>query len=419
MKASKKSFFLLIAVCIIGVASWYRFYPASEVEYLYRTQPVTRGSITATISATGKVSAVEMIDVGTQVSGTIKELYVDYNSRVKRGQLIALLDPEVLHAKLEGDAASLTVAQAALSGSKASLADAERAYQRNKELWERKLIAKSEMDTAETKLKLAEATLAEASAKVRQARASLKQSTTNLNYTRIVSPVDGVIISKKVNVGQTVAASLSAPTLFTIARDLTQMQIEANIDEADIGRVRKGQRAECKFDSWPKLTFDGTVVQVRLDPVTVSNVVTYTVILKVDNSGLKLLPGMTANISVITEQRDNVLKIPAAALRFTPPADILAKFEPTKGAKSAQNTSPLGSMPFPQRSGSKGSKSRETPTVWLVADGKLKERLPVGEMGVSDRTWVEVIGDKLKEGDELALSYSRAGETSNSGTGVK
>lgn len=408
MKALKKVIFLLITAGVIVGGAWYWSSQAAEVSYVYRTQPVTRGSITATISATGKVSAVEMVDVGTQVSGTIKELYVDYNSRVKKGQLIALLDPEVLQAKVEGDRAALSMAQASLSSSQASVADAERTNKRSRELWDRRLIARSEMDTSETKLTLARANLAEARARVSQARASLRQSGTNLNYTRIVSPVDGVIISKKVNVGQTVAASLSAPTLFTIARDLTQMQIEANIDEADIGRVREGQSAECRFDSWPKLTFEGKVVQVRLDPITVSNVVTYTVIIKVDNSELKLMPGMTANISVITEQRDSVLKIPAAALRFTPPADVLAELDPTKAAKRTQSSSPLGAMPFPQRQGSKDGRNREAQTVWLVENGKLKEKLPVGELGVSDRTWVEVLGKKLKEGDELAISYSKA-----------
>jgi HlyD family secretion protein len=230
----------------------------------------------------------------------------------------------------------------------------------------------------------------------------LKQAEANLGYTKIVSPVDGVIISRQVDVGQTVAASLQTPTLFSIARDLTQMQIEASIDEADIGRIEEGQKAVCKFDAWPKLEFEGVVTQVRLAPEIVSNVVTYTVILKVDNTDMKLKPGMTANVTVITEKRDNVLKVAAAALRFSPPADAVPPRDDSESERRA--VSPIGLPRFPR--GGRGG-GENAPAVWLVENGRLAGSLSVGEQGLSDRTWVEVLNSPLKEGQELAVSYAK------------
>jgi HlyD family secretion protein len=255
--------------------------------------------------------------------------------------------------------------------------------------------------------------LTESNAKVVQAKAALKQAETNLDYTKITSPVDGVIISRQVDVGQTVAASLQAPTLFSIARDLTQMQIEASIDEADIGRVEEGQKAVCKFDAWPKLTFDATVTQVRLSPEIVSNVVTYTVVLKVDNSDMKLKPGMTANISVVTERRDDVLRIAAAALRFAPPAEAVAALGEGNGRN---NRASSGLIPIPQRGGrpaasgnNAGRSGGAEQTVWLVENGRLIGNVAV-ETGVSDRTWVELRGDaarRVQEGQELAVAFTK------------
>jgi HlyD family secretion protein len=402
----KKTLYLLLSVGIIAGGAWWFFFRAEPVRYVYRTQPVTVGSVTATIGATGKVNAVEMVEVGTQVSGTIQELYVDYNSAVKKGQLIALLDPDVLQSRVEEAKAALALAQAGVTRAKASVADSERAFKRAKELMARDLIAKSELDAAETALLLARASLAESGARVVQAKAGLKQAEANLGYTKIVSPVDGVVISRKVDVGQTVAASLQTPTLFSIARDLTQMQIEASIDEADIGRIAEGQKAICKFDAWPKLEFEGTVTQVRLAPEIVSNVVTYTVVLKVDNSNMKLKPGMTANVTVVTEKRDDVLKIAAAALRFSPPADAVPSQEKKEKAGEERPTaSPIGLPRMPR--GGRGGGGENTPVVWLVENGRLVGSLSVGEQGLSDRTWVEVLNSPLKEGQELAVSYAK------------
>jgi HlyD family secretion protein len=414
----KKFLKLLMVLAVIGAAGYWgyqRIRPSSPI-YVYRTQAVTRGSITSTISATGTVNAVEMVEVGTQVSGTIKELYADFNSPVKKGQLLAVLDPEVLASRVEESKASMTVAQAGVSKARAELDNATRNYNRNKELWDRKLIARSELDTAQTNLTLAKASLTEASSRVVVAKESLRQAETNLQYAKIVSPIDGVVISRQIDVGQTVAASLQTPTLFSIAKDLTQMQVEANIDEADIGRILEGQKATCKFDSWPDDSFEAVVSQKRLSPETISNVVTYVVILKVENKERKLMPGMTANISVITEQRDGVIKVPAAALRFTPPADALEV--PEKKQEEPQSEQG-GLFVMPRRRPGAGNGSSDQ-TVWLVDNGVLKGSVAINETGVSDRTWVEIRGDaanELREGQELAVAFNRESEgTAAAGT---
>lgn len=406
---------LLYGAVAAGIAwgVWYGFFRDGGTEYVYRTQPVTRGSISATISATGSVNPVEMVDVGTQVSGTIKEIYVDYNSRVAKGQLVALLDTDMLQSRVDEAKAALALAQARVTSAAASAADAERTFKRNKELWERNLIARSELDAAETKLALARASLAESNAQVVQARASLKQAQTSLGYARIVSPVDGVVISRKVDVGQTVAASLQTPTLFSIARDLTRMQIEASVDEADIGRIAEGQKAVCRFDAWPDATFEGTVTQVRLNSTVVSNVVTYTVIIRVDNSELKLKPNMTANVTIVTEEKADVLRIAAAALRFTPPSDVLAAL--TSASENRREEKQQGSiMGMPRMRRRDANRTDDEAAVWVVEDGKLVGSVPVGEQGISDRTWVEVFDTPLQEGQELAVSFSKAG-TSETG----
>ena len=403
---------LLFGAAAAGIAwgVWYVYFRDGGAEYVYRTQPVTRGSISATVSATGSVNPVEMVDVGTQVSGTLKEIYVDYNSRVTKGQLVATLDTDMLQSRVDEAKASLALAQARVTSARASAADADRTFKRNKELWSRNLIARSELDAAETKLSLARASLAEHDAQVVQARASLKQAETSLGYARIVSPVDGVVIARKVDVGQTVAASLQTPTLFSIARDLTRMQIEASVDEADIGRIAEGQKAICRFDAWPDTTFEGTVTQVRLKSTVVSNVVTYTVIIRVDNSELKLKPSMTANVTIVTEEKKDVLRVPAAALRFTPPNDVLAALSAASGAEQEERGSGsiMGLPPMRRRNGNR-SDDEDEPVVWVVEGGKLVGSVPVGEQGISDRTWVEVSNTQLEEGQELAVAFSTAG----------
>ncbi|MDR3332849.1 MAG: efflux RND transporter periplasmic adaptor subunit [Synergistaceae bacterium] len=407
MKKKLKYIFILVLLASAGYAA-YQFLKPEAPSYVYRTQPATIGAITSSISATGKVNAVEMVEVGTQVSGTIKEIYVDFNSPVKKGQLLALLDPDVLASRVEESKANLALAQAGVAKAKVEVENASRNDVRSRELWERKLIAKSEMESSGSQLALSRASLAESNSRVIQARESLRQAQSNLEYTKITSPIDGVVVSRQVDVGQTVAASLQTPTLFSIARDLTQMQVEANIDEADIGRISEGQSAICKFDSWPQDSFEAVVSQKRLSPETVSNVVTYVVILKVGNMEDKLMPGMTANISIVTDKRDGVLRIPAAALRFSPPPDVVADAS-ARSDNSARTSG--GLLPIPQRGrgGQSGNQGNEQ-IVWLVEDGKLAGRVVVDETGVSDRTWVELRGSALgsiKDGQELAVAFTK------------
>ncbi|MDI9370480.1 MAG: efflux RND transporter periplasmic adaptor subunit [Synergistaceae bacterium] len=376
-------------------------------EYVFRTSPVELGDIVAKVTATGRLGAVTVVEVGTQVSGTIKEIYADYNDTVTKGRLIALIDPDVLAARLEEVKANLAVANASVARAKANIADGERNLKRNRELWSRDLIARSELDAAETAQALNRASLQEAEARVLQVRASLRQAETNLAYTRIVSPEDGVVISRMVNVGQTVAASLSTPTLFSIAKDLTDMQIETSVDEADIASVVEGQEVDFTVDAHRGTVFKGRVRQVRISPGTTDNVVTYPVIISVANPDLKLKPGMTANVSIITERRSGVLRAPLAALRFSPP--------PEESTENSGSSPFAPSMPRRRGGGSGGVNTGadgSRASVWTVRDGALYERVHF-LAGAGDGAFVEIVGGEgLSEGDLLAVSYSEKPRTS-------
>lgn len=314
----KKIIIAAIIVILIGVGLLF-FFMNKNGKVKYTTVPVKIGSLRATVTATGTVNAVKTVSVGTQVSGTLKELHVDFNSRVKKGQVIAEIDPAMLQAQVDRARADMLAAKANVEKTKASLEDSKRTWERNQQLFSKNLIARSDLDTSETTYQSTKAQVSAAQAQVAQTEASLRYAQTNLGYTKIISPVDGIVVSRSVDVGQTVAASFQTPTLFSIAQDLTKMQIETSIDEADIGKIEAGQDVEFTVDAYPDNTFHGTVDEVRIAPVTVSNVVTYIVIVKVDNGDLKLKPGMTANVSIIVANRDGALKIPNAALRFKPP----------------------------------------------------------------------------------------------------
>lgn len=411
-----KKVFVLLLFIVAGFA-YLRFSHSDGPRYIFRTVPLESGNITSTVTATGKLGAVTVVEVGTQVSGTLQEIYADFNQRVKKGELIALIDPDVLKAKLEEAKANLAVARASVARAQANVADSDRNLRRNRELWNRQLIAKSELDAAETTHLANRASLQEAQARVLQVQASLRQAETNLEYTRILSPEDGVIISREVNVGQTVAASLSAPTLFTIAKDLSDMQIETSVDEADIARVKEGQDVEFTVDAYSGTTFKGKVKQVRISPSTSDNVVTYPVIISVANPDLKLKPGMTANVSIITDHRTNVLKIPMAALRFSPPPEDAA---PQTAAATSSPFSPA--MPRRRPGGGAGGgagqgngnagRTGTVSVVWTVSGDLLGEKVQF-RAGISDGSFVEVIESReLKEGDLLAVSYSEQAKES-------
>lgn len=352
----------------------------------YKTVRLQKGNIVATISATGTVNPVTTVQVGSQVSGTIQKLFVDYNSHVKKNQVIAELDPALFLAQVEQARGNYQNAQASLQKARVTLADAKRTLERNRQLLSQGIVAQSDFDAAQTANDAALAGIRSAEAGVTQSRGSLMQAETNLKNSVIRSPVDGVVISRSVDVGQTVAASFQTPTLFTIAQDLTKMQIETSVDEADISRTRLGQPATFTVDAYPNRTFQGSVIQVRSAPVTVQNVVTYIVVVQVDNKQLQLKPGMTANVAIETGRRDNVLKLPAAALRFQPKTG--------EGRKPGKQTT-SGTKP-PLR-----EKGRTAPQqqVFLLREGK-----PVAvavTTGLADAGFVELVEGPLKEGDEV------------------
>jgi len=343
-----------------GAGAYWYYYKNPEADIKYRTIKVERGSLSAYVTANGTINPVITVLVGSQVSGTIQQLYADYNSRVKKGQLIAQIDPAIFQAqvsqakaKLENARASFLNAQADIATARANVEsnkanvikarvavdDTKRNLDRALELFRRNLISASERDAAQTaqdsalaqleaaqaQQKASEAQMDSARAKSESARAQIKQAEAelelaevNLNHTKILAPVNGIVISRNVDVGQTVAASLQAPTLFTIAQDLTEMQVDTNVSEADIGRVAMAQEATFTVDAFPNLTFQGKVTDIRNAPLTVQNVVTYNVVIQVRNPDLKLRPGMTANASILVAQRGSVLKIPNSALRFRP-----------------------------------------------------------------------------------------------------
>lgn len=368
---------ILILITLVAlVAGSYLLFRKPESEVTFTTASVTRGDILQTVSATGTIQAVNTVDVGTQVSGTINSIRVDYNSFVKKGQVIATIDPTLFKAEVNKAKADLASAKAGVAESQADLNEANRDYKRKKTLFDKDFIAESELDTALTAVETSRARLQSARASVQQAQAGLDKAQANLNYTTIAAPLDGVVVGKDVSEGQTVAASYSTPTLFTIAEDLTQMQVEADVDEADIGYVKDGMKVTFSVDTYPEDTFLGYVYQIRLQPETVENVVTYTVVIRVDNPEMKLKPGMTANVNVEVASARDILKVPTAAFRFTPP---------TSEEKGKGN----------------GRKRYSGPVVWVLQkdDEHPMKAVPV-TIGLTDGSFTEVSGD-LQEEQEI------------------
>jgi HlyD family secretion protein len=309
----KKKIWIILGIIIValGVVAWFLFGKKSETKIEWKTSKVEMGDLKVTVTASGTVNADTMVQVGTQVSGIISKIYVDFNSRVRKGQVIAILDTTALAASVEDASASLFRAQVGVNQQK-------RNYDRTKQLFEQKVAAQADYDQALSDYETAQGNL-------RSAKSSYNRALINLRYATIVAPVSGVVVSRAVDVGQTVASSFSTPTLFAIANDLTKMQVQASIDEADIGKIKEGQEVSFTVDAYDDQTFDGTVRQIRLQPSVTQNVVKYTVIISVPNPDLKLMPGMTANITVNIQEVKDVLKVAASALRFWPPQDYLDK----------------------------------------------------------------------------------------------
>lgn len=317
---------LIVAAVALMTAGGYAYYRHTQKPQAptMTTARVTRGDLAETVAATGTLQAVTTVQVGTQVSGTIQELNADFNSLVRKGQVLARLDPSLIQSQIEQARANLIRAEADLERLRVALDDARTKLARARELSEKKLIAQTELEAAEVAVRSAEAQLRSQQAGVTQSQASLRQNQVNLAHTVIKSPIDGLVISRNVDVGQTVAASMSAPTLFVLAADLTKMQVLASLDESDVGRIRPGQAVRFRVDAFPTDEFTGSVTQVRLQPTTVQNVVTYQTVIDVPNPGLKLKPGMTANVNIEIAHRENVLRVPNTALRFRPTTEIFA-----------------------------------------------------------------------------------------------
>ena len=320
----KKLIIVVLVLIAAGAGAWAYMLRRNTAEPQVSTQPLSRGDIVDTVGATGTLEAVETVDVGTQVSGVVQALYADFNSIVKKGQVIARLDPQLIQTQIEQQSANVVRAEADLSRLHVSLADARQKLERAKQMSTKQLIPQTELETAEVNVKMAEAQIRSSEAALTQARAQLNNQKVNLGYTTISAPIDGIVISRNVDQGQTVAASMNAPTLYIIAADLTKMQVVANIDEADVGRMRPGQPVTFRVDAYPTDTFTGTVTQVRLQPAVVQNVVTYSTVITVPNPELKLKPGMTANVTIEIARRNDVLRIPNRALAFRPTPEMFA-----------------------------------------------------------------------------------------------
>jgi HlyD family secretion protein len=319
----RKTALIVVGLAIIGGAGYgYYRYSQTPIAPTVNTARATRGDLAETVGATGQLQAVTTVQVGTQVSGTIQELNADFNSLVRKGQVLARLDPSLFQTQIEQARANLVRAEADLERLRVGLDDVRTKLSRARELWEKKLIAQTELEAAEVAVRSAEAQLRSQQAGVTQSRASLRQVQVNLQHTVIQSPIDGLVISRNVDVGQTVAASMSAPTLFLLAADLTKMQVLASLDESDVGRIRPGQTVRFRVDAYPTDEFLGTVTQVRLQPTTIQNVVTYQTVIDVPNPDLRLKPGMTANVNIEIARRADVLRVPNTALRFRPTAEI-------------------------------------------------------------------------------------------------
>jgi HlyD family secretion protein len=356
----KRALFILLVIAAVGAGAGAYYMRRNGVEVTVNTSPVTRGDIIDTVGATGTLQAVTTVQVGSQVSGTIQDLNADFNSIVRKGQVIARLDRSLLQAQVEQARANLARARADLKRSEVQLDDAQTKYTRAKELASKSLLPLSELDAAKVAVDAAQAQLVSSQAQVSQAEATLNQNQVNVEHTVITAPIDGIVIQRSVDVGQTVAASLQSPTLFVIAADLTKMQVNANIDESDVGRIRPGQVVTFRVDAYPDEQFEGEVAQIRLQPVVVQNVTTYGTIINVPNPNLKLKPGMTANLRVQIATRSNVLRVPNAAIRFRPTNDVFA----------ALHQAPPPETPFGGGRGQRGQGQGQPSTDADVPNGK-------------------------------------------------
>ena len=381
-----------IALGAAGTTAWLHERADAKEAPAYRTAAVTRGSLKSTVSATGTLQAVRTVQVGTQVSGQIAQIYVDFNDKVKKGELLARIDPTLQQQAVQD-------AEAQLEKTQATLKQAQDEYTRNKQLLDAKVITASEFSTVQSNFSVQQAS-------VKSAEIALQRAKQNLSYTSIYAPIDGVIVERNVDVGQTVAASLSAPQLFLIANDLGEMQILASVDESDIGQIKEGQPVQFTVQSYPNERFTGTVKQVRLQSTTQDNVVNYTAVISVKNPNGKLLPGMTATVQFLTASADNVLTVPNAALHLTATPEMLASLrngrtQPGSGVDSAQAQQWRQRMQSAQGAPTSGAARSGTrtmpPALWYLDSANALHRVRV-TAGLSDGQRTEVSGDGVHEG---------------------
>ncbi len=321
----------LVLLAALGV--WFFFLRGGGEAEPYRTEAVRRGEITRSVSASGTLEALVTVEVGSQISGQVTQVMVDYNDRVRRGQVMAVLDPQNQRSAVEQSQAQIASAQAGVAQAQAQVALAQAEYDRQKFLFDRQIVAQAALDTAQASLRTARANVASAQAQVRQAQAALRSNQATLGRTTITAPIDGIVIDRQIEPGQTVASGLNVAVLFTLAQDLGRVQALVNVDEADIGQVKVGQPVRFTVDAFQNDNFTGQVTQIRVLPTTESSVVAYTVVVEADNPGERLLPGMTANADIILEEKRNVLRVPNSALRFTP-ADVAQQAQSAQAAGS-------------------------------------------------------------------------------------
>ena len=448
----KKGIYITLGiVAVAAVSAFFLIRKESTMEIQWETKTIDRGDIVIEVTASGTIEAVTKVEVGTQVSGKIDEIFVDYNSKVKKGQVIARLDTTTL-------AAQVFDARANVNRMQIQVRQAERDFKRTKELFEQNVVAQIDYDNALDTYETAQSNLM-------SAQAQLNRALINLRYATITSPIDGVVISKSVEVGQTVAASFNSPTLFTIVNDLTKMEVQANVDEADIGQVKEGQEVSFTVDAYLDETFSGTVRQIRMEPVVVSNVVNYIVIIDVPNPDLKLMPGMTANLSIVVDKRENVLRVPSRALSFTPPESYLKKvFENlpdsvrqqqdermarirermksmgmsdeeinqrmqqfqqmmrsgggqvgsggmNRGGFAQMGTASSGNMGFGQATPNRTRRAGQFGQIWIIDKETGQPKLVRVRRGLTDGSYVEIQGRDIDEGLEVVISAAEKGNS--------
>lgn len=434
----KKLVIGLILVVVVFIVLYFTVFKSKNGEEIgYQKEAISRGSIQALVDTTGTLNPVNIVDIGSQVSGKIEDIYVDFNSNVEAGQIIAKIDQELFLTKVNQNEANYQSSVAALEKSKISLALAEKSLNRSKELFEKKLISVEELEKAEANYYNARSDLQSSEARLEQSKSQLESSKVDLAYTIIKSPIDGVVISRNINVGQTVAASFQAPVLFQIANDLTKMQVECSVDEADIGKVEEDQKVTFTVDAFPNDRFSGIVKQVRYSPEVVSNVVTYTTIVEVDNPDLKLRPGMTATVSIVVGEARDKLLVPNTALRFTPNLTqeqmraLFAEMGMGRGRQSngGQETSsqsqsgqrPQGSTPSAARQfggGMAAGRMQDMGRVWMEGEnGKLK--MVFFKTGVTDNIYTEVVSGDLEEGQEIIVGEGEASSSSRNDNAMR